>query len=257
MNTTALPAKPALLALGVWQYSVLETVDSTNAHAALLPPWVAVRAQTQTAGRGRAPGRAWVSDRGGLWLSAVLPCPGPRSRWETLPLAAGWAVVKAVRERGVPGARLRWPNDVMVEGAKLAGVLVERHSPETAVVGVGLNIFNRPEQTDADLAGQCTTLSHFVGGQFSVDQIALEVLRALQVAHGMLVAGRFAEIADELNSAWGGLRHVEVTFNRGERPTIGVFHGVDQHGRLRLTTNAHGLHAYEATQIELFRELST
>lgn len=255
MNTPALPPLPTPSAVAGWHYSVVETVASTNASAASLPAWTAVRAQEQTAGRGRIPARHWVSDRGGLWLSAVVPCPEPRTQWETLPLAAGWAVVKTVRERGVSGARLRWPNDVMVDGAKLAGVLVERHTADTAVVGIGLNLFNRPASVDPSLEGEWTSLARYVRGQYSIDAIALEVLRALRTAHGLLAAGQFASIADELNDAWGALRHVEVTFRRGDPPRIGVFHGVDHHGRLRLTTADHGLCSYGAAQVELFREL--
>ena len=74
------------LAFSGWLLEVLPEIDTTNRVAAKLPAWHAVRADTQTAGRGRT-GRVWTSDVGGLWLSAVVPCPGPRERWALLPLA--------------------------------------------------------------------------------------------------------------------------------------------------------------------------
>lgn len=250
-GTTA-PAK-----LDGWAYSVLQQIDSTNTYAARLPAWTAVRADTQAAGRGRTKDRRWVSDAGGLWLSAVLPCPGPRSTWETLPLAAGWAVVNAVRGIGVLGARLRWPNDVMVGHAKLAGLLVERYTDDTAVVGIGLNVFNRPERELPELKGHAVGLSQLVAREYGLDDVAKRVLRALAAAHAEMLEKGFAGIADELNQAWGEPRRVEITLNETPAPMLCLFHGIDHKGRLRVTTPTGGLQRYDATQVSLFRETET
>ncbi len=226
-----------------WVYEVLPTIDSTNTYAARLPAWSAVRAETQSKGRGRNADRVWVSDRGGLWLSAVLPCPGPRSCWETLPLVAGQAVISAVTALGVPGARLRWPNDVMVGTGKLAGLLVERHTPDTAVVGIGLNVFNDPAGHDPKLSGRTISLGQLwtaggppasefgrrwtaggppaldagsgrpARGPWSVDDVAAMVLEHLRQAHAVLASEGFAPIGRALNDAWGEPRRVEVTLN--------------------------------------------
>src|SRR5690606_14502638 len=80
-----------------WTLHTTHEIGSTNSAAAKLPAWHAVRDDLQTDGRGRT-GRRWVSDEGGLWLSAVVPCPGQRSRWAILPLAAGWAIIGALRD---------------------------------------------------------------------------------------------------------------------------------------------------------------
>src|SRR5690349_19647555 len=118
-----------------WRLRELAAVDSTNLFAANLPAWHAVRADTQTAGRGRFQ-RQWVSDAGGLWLSAVVPVETNSPAWRMLPLATGVAVCDALRANGANQLRLRWPNDVLVGNRKLAGLLIDQFRPAAAVVGV-------------------------------------------------------------------------------------------------------------------------
>jgi BirA family biotin operon repressor/biotin-[acetyl-CoA-carboxylase] ligase len=255
MSASSLEKHPTETRVG-WTYHVFPELESTNSFAGKLAPWTAVRAEVQTAGRGRTPDRHWASGHGGLWLSAVLPCPGARCDWQTLPLTAGWAVVNALRALGATKARLRWPNDVMVDGEKLAGLLVERYTDETAVVGIGLNVFNHPSLDDPALAGKATELRRFVCGDFTLDDIADCLLTALRDAHETVIKFGFGGIAAELNRTWGEPRRVEITYSGATAPVRCVFHGVDKHGRLRVTTPDDALHAYDATEIALFRELT-
>ena len=157
-SSLAVPPPSAARALDGWTLHEWDEVSSTNLAAAALPPWSAVRAEVQRAGRGRQ-GRPWVSDRGGLWFSAVLPTPGNTAPWALLPLAAGWAVLSAVRELGLSTARLRWPNDILVDRRKLAGILVDKFSSDAAVVGIGLNVFNHPAAADPALVDQAICLA--------------------------------------------------------------------------------------------------
>ncbi|HVU32381.1 MAG TPA: biotin--[acetyl-CoA-carboxylase] ligase [Opitutaceae bacterium] len=257
MPTDARHHSPTALHCDGWHLEVLAVAPSTNSHAARLQPWTAVRAVTQTAGRGRTPDRTWVSDEGGLWLSAVLPCPGERARWAILPLAAGWAVLNALREWGVRDARLRWPNDIMVGRGKLAGLLVERFTADTAVVGIGLNIFNHPERAHPELARAAVRLADLVPGTYSVDDIATTLLRAVRAMHGIILERGFEVIAEELNRQWTGPRPVEVTLATRALPVAGRFEGIDSQGRLRLSTRDGGLSVYDAGQVTLFRELDS
>lgn len=249
-----------------WDYQVVASIPSTNSCVAHLPPWTAVRAVTQTAGRGRTPDRHWVSDEGGLWLSAVLPCPAPRGQWAILPLAAGWAVLKALRHFGLSSevggphapriaARLRWPNDIMVGTRKLAGLLVERFAPDTAVVGIGVNVFNHPEAAQPTLAQATARLADLLPGAFTVDDVGRQILRELRAAHAMLVETGFQPIADELNQLWAEPRRVAVTFTGNPPPIEGLFLGIDFEGRLRLQTPEAGLRVHDATAVTLLREL--
>lgn len=137
---------------GAWRILERDSVGSTNDEARALaqagdPGRVAVVARRQTAGRGRL-GRPWVSEPGGLYLSALLRPALPAARAGLLPLAAGVAVAEAAERLGAR-PELRWPNDVLVGGRKLAGVLCEaRFAPgaaalEWVVIGVGLNVQQR------------------------------------------------------------------------------------------------------------------
>ena len=100
-------------------------------------------ARTQTRGRGREQ-RPWWSPRGaGLWMSTLLRPGGRRSAWSGLALISGVAVVETLTRLGVRDVELHWPNDVMVHGRKLGGILCEvRGQGEQAwiALGIGLNI---------------------------------------------------------------------------------------------------------------------
>ena len=104
----------------------------------------AVLAAQQSAGRGRA-GRSFASPTGGLYLSVVLRPHAPPHHWSVLPLAAGAAAAWTLRERGFP-VELKWPNDLMLCGRKLGGVLVESRMGhhDFAVVGIGANVREAP-----------------------------------------------------------------------------------------------------------------
>lgn len=94
-------------------------------------------AEEQTAGRGRL-GREWSSGRGALLLTAVVPFDPGRAGF--LALAAGVAAARAAADLGAP-ARVKWPNDLLLDGAKLGGVLVESEGG-LAAVGIGVNVAN-------------------------------------------------------------------------------------------------------------------
>ncbi len=109
-----------------------------------------VVADRQTCGRGRR-GRTWISAPGqGLYFSALLRPGWPAADAPWLGVLAGLAAWQAVRDLGVTQATMKWPNDVLVEGRKLGGVLVEPRIAagrvEFAVLGIGINV----AQTDAD-----------------------------------------------------------------------------------------------------------
>jgi BirA family transcriptional regulator, biotin operon repressor / biotin---[acetyl-CoA-carboxylase] ligase len=219
-----------------------------------MPAWNAVRAGIQTSGRGRT-GRAWTSDEGGLWLSGVLPCPGNRDRWSILPLAAGWAIIGMLKEIGVRNARLRWPNDIMIGQRKLAGLLAERYSADTAVVGVGLNVSNSPEVVTPALRRTTTRLVDQVPGDYALNELAVLVLKAIARAHDLIITDRFHIIADELNAHWANPRLVAVTLTGHAHPFTGLFNGIDSSGRLRVSTDYSGIRYYDAAQVALLREL--
>ena len=146
-----------------------------------------VAADVQTAGRGRQ-GRPWQSAAGNLHLSVLLRPRGSAELWGKLPLMAGLAVAEAVGDE----ARLKWPNDVQVEGRKVAGVLVESASSggalESAVVGIGVNVQSVPEGLDAETRAATTCLAERFGATDPLD-VGAAVLARIRAWYHRLAAG--------------------------------------------------------------------
>jgi BirA family biotin operon repressor/biotin-[acetyl-CoA-carboxylase] ligase len=136
----------------IWcEVRVLATSPSTNAvvaqeAAAGADEGLVIVAEHQTAGRGRL-GRTWSAPpRAGLTFSALLrPAAVPESRWTWMPLLTGLAVAEGIEEATGLEPRLKWPNDVLLDGRKVAGVLLERQG-SAVVVGIGINVTTSSEQ---------------------------------------------------------------------------------------------------------------
>jgi BirA family transcriptional regulator, biotin operon repressor / biotin---[acetyl-CoA-carboxylase] ligase len=139
-------------------------------------------ADGQTRGRGRL-GRAWFSPRGeGLYMSVVLLPPPPPWNAPALTIACGLAVFDAVMKLGVESISLKWPNDLMHAGCKLAGVLVETRGLEPDhphyVVGIGLNVGQRSFPPELDAERRPTSLA-LLGLSTTIDHAMQQVLREL------------------------------------------------------------------------------
>ncbi len=235
-----------------WKLIEFEQVDSTNLVAASLPAWHAVRAETQTAGRGRFQ-RSWVSDRGGLWFSAVVPS-GEKQTRELLPLAAGLAVIEALRGLGVQNIRLRWPNDVMIGEKKLAGLLVDSFDPLRAVVGIGLNISNEPAAHDPTLKPVATRLADLLPKTPGPDEIVEVLLKSLRSVVNELHQAGMMLLCPRINSMWDHSLKVRLDLDGTEE--TGWFCGVDESGRLLLRDESRHVRAFESHQVKLLRELN-
>ena len=218
-----------------WPRLHLRRIDSTNARARELaaagaPHGTLVTATEQTAGRGRQ-GRQWAAPPGrALVLSLVL-----REWGRLLPLAAGVAVAEEAGDE----ARVKWPNDVLVDGRKVAGILVEGRPTEGwMVAGIGVNVAvtaeqlppelrdragglgRAPQDLEPSLASLLRRLERWLGAD---DQTVLEALRARDALAGRPVR-------------WDG--------GQGEAA------GIDEAGRLVVDTEA-GRTALEAGEVHL------
>ncbi|MCW2851255.1 MAG: biotin/acetyl-CoA-carboxylase ligase [Nocardioides sp.] len=151
-----------------WRVEVLPETGSTNAvvaarAAAGEPAGLVVVAESQTSGRGRLD-RVWTSPpRAGLTFSVLLRPSLPLARWGWLPLWGGLAVADALRDRCRVDAVVKWPNDVLVGGEKVCGLLAEAVGG-ALVLGIGLNVTTTREELPPDrpatsllLAGAATT----------------------------------------------------------------------------------------------------
>ena len=154
-------------------------IGSTNDAAAVLAEngaeeGVVVIADRQTAGRGRL-GRAWVSPPGaGLYVSIVLrPTPAAAA---LLTIAAGVAVADGIFSATGLRVQLKWPNDVHVDGRKLAGILAEG-APSHVVLGIGINLM--PAAYPSDIAARATSLEAELGRRVDRGLVFAECLAAL------------------------------------------------------------------------------
>jgi BirA family transcriptional regulator, biotin operon repressor / biotin---[acetyl-CoA-carboxylase] ligase len=192
----------------------LRSVGSTNARARELadrgaPHGTLVTASEQTAGRGRQ-GRTWVTPPGTAIAASVIV----RTFDDLLPLRAGLAVADLAGD----AARVKWPNDVLLDGRKVAGILVEARAPDWAVVGIGVNVTGVPPEV-ADIA---TSLE-----RDDVEGALAELLVALD-----------ARVAEPVADALAALRERDALLGRRVRWSggEGVGAGIDSSGALLVET---------------------
>lgn len=218
---------------------VVRRTGSTNDDVVALaragdPEGIVLVAEEQTAGRGRHD-RGWQAPPGAaLTFSMLLRPPVPPACWLHLPLLAGLAVTDAVGERYEIDARLKWPNDVHVDGRKLAGVLSEV-AGDAVVVGVGLNVL----QSDAELPDAAAAVSLAGVAEEPVDRsiTLLAVLRAFERRYG-----EWLEADGSPDVLLPAYRHRCETLGRAVRVELadGALDGtaveVDERGRLVVET---------------------
>lgn len=215
------------------------TNDVARELAALgAPHGTLVTAAEQSAGRGRQ-GRSWTAPAGRALLCSIVLREPPR----LLSLIAGVAVAELVDELVPPaGARIKWPNDVLLDGRKVAGILVEgRPAEQWSVLGIGINIALGDADLPPDLRAHAGTLG--------LEPTAIEpaLARLLDLLQGWLGS------PDERRSllairARDELRGHRVRWSRGG----GIGAGIDNDGRLLVDTG-HGSIALDAGEVHLLR----
>lgn len=220
----------------VWRADQVEAHDvlgSTNDRlkemaAGGAGPYTVVVADEQTAGRGRT-GGAWHSPAGsGLWISVLLPFPGAVP--PHLPLVVGAAAARAA-EAACPGVQvgLKWPNDVVLGGRKLGGILCE-HVHGAVVAGVGLNVRVSEEALPTEVAGLAAGLEHGAGPRVSLGTLATALLHELHALVPAAARGLGADLHGELERRDVLRDRSVVTQQAGP----GTARGIDAGGALAL-----------------------
>lgn len=211
-----------------WKVEEVEECESTFHVARKLPAWTVVTTQRQTRGRGRF-NREWHANTGGLWATYNLPIdPKLNRHWGVLPLVAGAAVIETLKEYNIAGLRLRWPNDVMVGRAKLAGILVERPSTTMASIGIGINMFNDIDKIQEIASDPVTRLCEVLPACPSVKKFRTMLGDVLAELFQYFVESGIDSILPILGTAWGESKPV-VAITDTER-IAGHFIGVDFDG---------------------------
>jgi BirA family transcriptional regulator, biotin operon repressor / biotin---[acetyl-CoA-carboxylase] ligase len=215
-----------------------DTLGSTNAEALALaragergPLWIT--AKTQTAGRGRR-GNAWVSAPGNLFATLLLTEPSPPPIAPQLSFVAALALHDAIGECAPqlgPSLKVKWPNDLLLGGRKVAGILIEGDSEPvfTAAIGIGVNCASHPDDT-----GHPATDLAAAGAAVGPEQLFAALVRATtrRLAHWRQGSG-FASIRTDWLKRAAGLGE-DIRVRLPERELAGRFEGLDESGRLLL-----------------------
>jgi BirA family transcriptional regulator, biotin operon repressor / biotin---[acetyl-CoA-carboxylase] ligase len=225
----------AAIALPGVEVRVVERCTSTNELLFQRNPQfpALIAAEEQTAGRGRR-GRRWHSaPRAGVTFSLGRRVRRPVRELAALSLVAGVAATRALHALGVCAARLKWPNDLVVDGAKLGGILVETRNGGHAAIGVGINC-RRDAKLESQVRRQVAFLGDYctVSRNIVIQKIGLALLEALDSfeKHGL----------DALRAEWEAMhahagQKLRVRLADG-RMLSGIASGLAPDGSLQLHT---------------------
>ena len=220
------------------------TLSSTNDRAkdcaadGVGPLPLLIIADRQTAGRGRRENRWWTGE-GALALSLLIEAGQfglTRSRSPMLALATALAVIETVRPL-LPDHTigLHWPNDVFVDGRKLAGILVEVPSDRLYIVGIGVNTNNALADAPTELRQSAATLFDLTGTPHDHADVLSTLLRHLHAELSLLESscGQVSQRADALCLQRGS----PLTIQTGKQSTTGTCVGIGPNGQLLLDTD--------------------
>lgn len=196
-----------------------------------------VLAERQTAGRGRGENQWWASP-GALTFSLILEAE--RFQWSTrhfpqASLTTGLATCETLLTQ-LPGVeiRLKWPNDVYLQGRKVCGILVETAPacPGVLVVGIGINVNNSLQDAPPELRARAISLVDSMGRSFDRTQLLIRLLNQLERHFQMLTTEQFA-----LAGRWRELCFLQgrtICIESCQRQFVGVCHSIDDEGALLL-----------------------
>ncbi len=243
------------ISLDDFRHVALDAVGSTNSECLARarqgdPGNLWVTAIRQTGGRGRR-GRAWFSEPGNLYASLLLIDPAPVEHLHSLPLAVAVAVHRAIRQVMPPGAapvEIKWPNDILIDGKKTCGILLEGEAlPDgrrALVIGCGINIAVQPDE-----ALYPVTSLQKEGASASPDELFARLF--LTMAETLSVWDRGAGIANTIEQWRAAARGIgeTITVNLPDRSLSGRFAGIDEAGRLLLDTGSGAMQAIAAGDV--------
>jgi len=203
---------------------------------------VVVFAESQTDGRGRL-GRQWISPaRKGLWFSILLRPDLRPQETIRLTIASATALRRAIQSETGLQPKIKWPNDILIGGRKVAGILTELHAEldkvRHVILGIGVNANWGANEFPAELRKTATSLEIEAGEPVPRGALATAILRELDADYFRICAGKFAAVADEWEEHSATIGK-EVTVQIGDRKIRGLAESLDADGALLLRTE-HG-----------------
>ena len=226
---------------------VFEQTTSTNDVAEKLArdgvkEGAVVFAESQTKGRGRL-GRKWMSPaRKGLWLSVLLrPAMRPQETTQ-LTVASAIALRRAIQSVTGLAPDIKWPNDLLLGGKKVAGILTEMSAEvdrvRHVILGIGLDVNQTVDEFPAELRKLATSLKIEAGEEISRAELATEILRELDADYARICSGKFSAVAGEWEAACATIGR-NVAVHMGDRKFRGRAESLDDDGALLVRTE-HG-----------------
>jgi BirA family biotin operon repressor/biotin-[acetyl-CoA-carboxylase] ligase len=201
-----------------------------------------VFAESQSKGRGRL-GRKWISPAGkGLWFSVLLrPKLRPQEATQ-LTVATATAMVRAIAAATGVRPDIKWPNDLLVKGKKIAGVLTELSAEldtiKHLILGVGLDVNQSADEFPTELRPIATSLRVAAGHPISRPELATQILVELEKDYRRICDGQFEALADEWEQGCTTIGH-NIVIQTGDRKIQGRAESLDRDGALLLRTQ-HG-----------------
>ncbi|HVP27046.1 MAG TPA: biotin--[acetyl-CoA-carboxylase] ligase [Candidatus Bathyarchaeia archaeon] len=192
-------------------------------------------AETQTAGHGRQ-GREWFSPAGGLWFSVVLRPKLHASEAVKLVFVSGLAVAEVLSEKYGFSVETKWPNDVLIDGRKICGILAEMNMKDEkvnyAIVGVGVNVnFNADKVFPQEMTKTATSLETELGKKVSLEDLFRALLEKLETVYDSFIKKGFAPILASWKK-YAGFLGSQVEVRSGDEKFSGLAVDVDEDGSL-------------------------
>jgi BirA family biotin operon repressor/biotin-[acetyl-CoA-carboxylase] ligase len=244
LDITDVRARLSAKRLGT-RFHYFAELDSTNTRARELAESGAaegeiVIAESQTQGRGRL-GRRWESPPlSNLYLSIVLRPGLPPKHAPQITLAAAVALVETVGSFLPRPPVIKWPNDILIDGKKLAGILTEAacdtECVQYVILGIGLNLNYRAETMPETLRQRATSMADMAGENLSRETVLVRLIHDLDRCYGELEESGFAALRPRWEAHFG-LRGRRVRVELGDQTIIGRAQGIDHEGALIVETD--------------------
>lgn len=242
-------------------YHYFPQIGSTNDEALRLaaqgsPHGCVVVAEEQTAGRGRLR-RPWISPaRHGIYLSLILRTSLPIRQAPQSTLVAALSLVRVLSARYRLGAVVKWPNDVLIGGRKVTGILTEMQSDQDMirflVIGIGINVNHTPDELTGPLRYPATSLAIESGNPIKRQDVLLAFLHRFEQDYEQFLRKGFSAVLPDLEEA-SGILGKTIKVHCGEKILRGKAVGFTHEGALRLLTEQNTeetLWVGDVTQIE-------
>ena len=202
-----------------WRLHVRSTQDELKSIEQQAEDGTILLAETQAAGRGRLK-RGWFSPFGGIWMSVLLRPMWPKSH-QILPLAFAAAIARAISAVAKISPVLKWPNDVIVQSRKIAGILAEaRHEGSklsSLIVGLGVNANIKTALFPKELRESATSINRELGREIDRVLLTRKILEEMDNAYGKFELGEATELLHEVKRLCSTVgRMVEVTTVEGK-----------------------------------------